>query len=439
MTFPSPTFAAILMQGNNAIAFGGNRTWSPLGSPTFGLTQPLLNSNASVIGWTGSSQQTNGYIGLGVHYNLATSIDASANTGGMAGGFITVSYNTGAQGGMSGFINSVVIPNTPSDTISRELTGGRDFIVANAASGAAAHTIEGRTIAATLGVGASGYAGLVGLEVATQAVTGTAPPQYVSLYTMRYAGDAVQGTVQDMMYGAWNQFAQSGSKGTKAGIGIGPQGATNLFFPVGTNGDIIQATAGATDGALTVANGINFAAIGTFTAAVIDTVPFKVDGSGNVTAASFGYKGAGNHQAQINGGGQGGANFASTDGTLLQIVNNAGGTPTTTWASLQAGTGTAFITATGSATNKSLSINSSGAGSGIGFQAGNTVFIDINGNTNVASLIVGAGASPTITSGAGAPGSTQPNGSLYLRTNGGASTRLYVSEGGGTWAPITSA
>lgn len=53
-------------------------------------------------------------------------------------------------------------------------------------------------------------------------------------------------------------------------------------------------------------------------------------------------------------------------------------------------------------------------------------------------LIVGAAGSPTVTSGSGAPGSTQPNGSIYLRNDGTASTRLYVSEGGGTWSAIVS-
>ena len=39
-------------------------------------------------------------------------------------------------------------------------------------------------------------------------------------------------------------------------------------------------------------------------------------------------------------------------------------------------------------------------------------------------------ASPTITSGAGVPTAAEPDGSLYLRTNGGASTTLYVRHTG---------
>ena len=55
-----------------------------------------------------------------------------------------------------------------------------------------------------------------------------------------------------------------------------------------------------------------------------------------------------------------------------------------------------------------------------------------------AKITIGDTGLPTVTSGSGAPGATEPNGSIYLRTDGGASTRLYVSAGGGTWAPIAS-
>lgn len=44
-------------------------------------------------------------------------------------------------------------------------------------------------------------------------------------------------------------------------------------------------------------------------------------------------------------------------------------------------------------------------------------------------LIVGT---PTITSGSGAPSASEPNGSIYMRTDGGASTTLYIRHSG-TW------
>jgi hypothetical protein len=52
-------------------------------------------------------------------------------------------------------------------------------------------------------------------------------------------------------------------------------------------------------------------------------------------------------------------------------------------------------------------------------------------------LIFGGG--PTLTWGTGAPTATEPNGSLYMRTDGTtASTRLYVSAGAGTWNAVTA-
>lgn len=57
-------------------------------------------------------------------------------------------------------------------------------------------------------------------------------------------------------------------------------------------------------------------------------------------------------------------------------------------------------------------------------------------------VIVGSvAASPTISSGTGAPAFTAPQGSLYLRLDGSStSTRLYVNTTGSTtWTNFTSA
>lgn len=51
-------------------------------------------------------------------------------------------------------------------------------------------------------------------------------------------------------------------------------------------------------------------------------------------------------------------------------------------------------------------------------------------------LSIGSVSGPTVTRGNGAPSSTQPNSSLYLRTDGTTGSRLYVSAGGGTWSAV---
>lgn len=55
-----------------------------------------------------------------------------------------------------------------------------------------------------------------------------------------------------------------------------------------------------------------------------------------------------------------------------------------------------------------------------------------------ATISAGPPGSPTITSGAGAPTSTQPVGSIYLCSDGAAGSRLYVSAGGGTWTAVAA-
>jgi len=43
---------------------------------------------------------------------------------------------------------------------------------------------------------------------------------------------------------------------------------------------------------------------------------------------------------------------------------------------------------------------------------------------------------PTISSGSGAPVSTEPKGSIYMRTGGGVGTTLYATQGGGVWNAV---
>jgi hypothetical protein len=53
------------------------------------------------------------------------------------------------------------------------------------------------------------------------------------------------------------------------------------------------------------------------------------------------------------------------------------------------------------------------------------------------SIRTGGTGGPTWTAGSGAPSATQPNGSLYSRSDGTTGSRLYVSQGGGTWAGVS--
>lgn len=58
------------------------------------------------------------------------------------------------------------------------------------------------------------------------------------------------------------------------------------------------------------------------------------------------------------------------------------------------------------------------------------------GDIYISSVIFGSGG-PSITQGAGVPSSSQPNGSLFLRTDGTAATGVYTRQGG-SWAVLGS-
>lgn len=77
--------------------------------------------------------------------------------------------------------------------------------------------------------------------------------------------------------------------------------------------------------------------------------------------------------------------------------------------------------------------NDTGGGIGNCFEINrSTRRVTISNAATTAGLELGA-SGPTITSGTGAPSHSATNGSLYLRTDGGAGTTLYVREAG-AWA-----
>ena len=54
------------------------------------------------------------------------------------------------------------------------------------------------------------------------------------------------------------------------------------------------------------------------------------------------------------------------------------------------------------------------------------------------SLVIGTSAGPTIRAGTGVASGTQPSGSIFIRTDGAAGARIYVSQGAGSWLAIAT-
>lgn len=128
--------------------------------------------------------------------------------------------------------------------------------------------------------------------------------------------------------------------------------------------------------------------------------------------------------------------------------------PLATTATSGAGTGFTFtplytmlaVTVTGAGTNYSgtlpplISIGSASQLSEATFAVSMTetqapLVLNAGSSTQVDSLTVNA-SGPTLRSGTGAASGTQPKGSIWMRTDGGVGTTMYVSQGGGTWNAI---
>jgi|ETNvirnome_2_300_1030623.scaffolds.fasta_scaffold08805_4 hypothetical protein len=62
--------------------------------------------------------------------------------------------------------------------------------------------------------------------------------------------------------------------------------------------------------------------------------------------------------------------------------------------------------------------------------------VDNSVDVNKVTIRASATSAPNITSGAGAPSHTAPNGSMYLRTNASDADDALYMRIGGAWAPI---
>ena len=128
----------------------------------------------------------------------------------------------------------------------------------------------------------------------------------------------------------------------------------------------------------------------------------------------------------------------STGGTAVGWeIGLSFGSPQGWWAIDSTGTmiGTNTPLAGGPAYDAALGIDFSAVTFSTGFLKSVGFLVDGSGHTTAASVAIGTGG-PTWTAGTGAPTSTQPNGSLYSRTDGTTGARLYVSAGAGTWAAV---
>ena len=128
---------------------------------------------------------------------------------------------------------------------------------------------------------------------------------------------------------------------------------------------------------------------------------------------------------------------SATGGNLSITAQSAGGT-TNNGGSLILTSGASFTT--GTAGNVTINTATPGGANpgNILFQISGTTQAFVTTNTSGAGLGIGStpGTSPTLTSGSGAPSSTQPNGSLYLNTS--SSTNSVYTRQNGSWFSLSA-
>lgn len=253
--------ASGLITANGLIAWGAPANW----------TGTLVNQAMTFtnVTWNGSSGSdlTAGLFGF---WQIASNVNFGAN-GQATGLFISMLNGTSTVGGITGVESKVFINATSANSTSVEYVGARSASFASVNDGGTGGTprgnIYGHTVQAGLiNAAATNWERLVGLEVGVEAVASATVTNKSGIYILQYADtSASRGSISDRAIGVWNQFAQGAANGWKTAIDIGPSGQTGLFFPVGQDGTLIKTSAGASDGTLTVANGIDFSAVANFT------------------------------------------------------------------------------------------------------------------------------------------------------------------------------
>jgi hypothetical protein len=265
-----------------------------------------------VAGTAGAGDASVNYFAI-----ASDTMDCRAAAGGFCSG-LTLAHNFGgasAQGSRNGYN---VILNLTATTGNNGVNGGGSYVggqftvQASANDNGTTGTGNGRgllyginPVAALNGSGATFYRQLSAMEANVYAVTGTSVEDKIGIQLVQASNDKVQGTHDDVAISINNQ---NGAVGWQYGLEFGRAGGA---FPITTTGTMIgaQDIAGA---AWSVANGIDWH-LGTATSFWMRMgSSFSVDGSGNVTGASY-KVGA---TAGVTCSGTPTASFASTNGIV---------------------------------------------------------------------------------------------------------------------------
>lgn len=431
-------------------------------TPVTSATAPFsrgINMNQT---WTGDAGET------GSTMNLITLTDNTTTTapGGSTAFTIQQIMNSTSASGTRTALGVVQTFNSPTANIkkiySTALFTGRANSNDNGdatnwgkiGSGSGSITTLGSY--SLLNNGATYWHGVAGYEMDLAIYAGASAAVKQGMLIVLLANDASQGAWIDCAMMIGNQYNQKAGLGWRTGIMFGNDTSA---FPMDPTGTMIGAGGATSTGRYgqQAGYGIDFL-LPTFSKALFRSKQFLVDGSGALRqgSGSISYSGSGlsvdvnylhglAEGATITGAGivsGGTSGFAAGDllydafNGIYKVTAQSGGVITSvsvirqsfapvgtsatvplTYTGTSLGVGTVSVTQTW-ATDTALSLQPSG------------------GTTTVGGALAIGASGPTITSGAGAPSATKPNGSVYLRTDGTTGSRVYVSAGAGTWNAI---
>jgi hypothetical protein len=178
-----------------------------------------------------------------------------------------------------------------------------------------------------------------------------------------------------------------------------------------------------------------------FTSSTFASPGFSVSGSGQMIVGSntIGWDGTGlrigtaGQVGTLSGIAAGGTNYRQgdivrgPDGGVYEVATVNSGAITALTTLVQP------VITSGSAPSNPRTISG-----GMGSNANINLTWAAAGAVTVAGTLTLGQNGPTIIPGTGAPSAVMPASSIYLRTDGGTGTRLYVSAGGGTWNAVGS-
>jgi hypothetical protein len=291
MTITAGAGGPVRLTGNSALVqvwqsqlqLVPNATWSG----TNGFAQSGLFMSANNVGtYTGTAITYDAYLSGTWNMNVGTS---AGNTGLTLGvhadvGGTSMTGNAGAFGSTLTITAPTLNATGAGGTYVSAYAAAYANVNDNGTLGAEKGQLFAFNTVASLGASAAHWNSVVSYEADTDVAIGATVSTKLGIQIVDTLPGGAAGSADDQALSINNQYQQgSGGVGWKYGISFGRLGG---YFPMASAGTMIGAVGNVGGDTMNSAYGIDFSAV-TFSTAFLKSTGFLVDGSGNLTAASY--------------------------------------------------------------------------------------------------------------------------------------------------------